>query len=170
MREFSISLGGATIAGVADAAILFLNPPTAPNPNIEFLRYWVGQSANATSAQQRVSINTQVSAWPTTNVTVASVVKLKPSDPNASVITGTTSGAPGSAHVNGQTSSGGALTLAWADAFNVLNGWLMVPTPPETRVMPAGSTATSGSAVSLTFPVTAATLTNWSAGWVFREV
>jgi hypothetical protein len=28
--------------------LIFVNPKAAPNFNLEFLRYWIGQSANAT--------------------------------------------------------------------------------------------------------------------------
>jgi len=63
MREFSVSSGGVTVAGAT--TLVFVNPATAPNPNLEFLRFWVGQSANATSAQQRVQLETQASAFPT---------------------------------------------------------------------------------------------------------
>jgi hypothetical protein len=55
--------------------------------------------------------------------------------------------------------------VRWEDAFNVLNGWLHVPTPPETVIYPAGSTAGFG----LTFPTIPATPSGWSAGLCFRE-
>jgi hypothetical protein len=150
-------LAGATTA-------IFVNPAAAVNPNLEFLRFWVGQSANATSAQQRIQLETQVTAFPT--LTSATPVKLKPSDPNASVITGGTAGAAGTAGTNASAEGAGTKTTVWDDAFNVLNGWLNVPTPPETRVMPAGSS----SGLGLFFPVAPATLTNWAFGEVFREV
>jgi hypothetical protein len=162
MREFSISSGGQTVAGAT--TLVFVNPAGAPNPNLEFLRYWVGQSANATSAQQRIQINTQASAFPT--LTATTPTKLKPSDPNASVITGGTAGAAGTAGINASAEGAGTKTPVWDDAFNVLNGWLHVPTPPETRVMPAGF----AQGVNLFFPVAPATLTNWAFGLVFREV
>lgn len=162
MREFSISVGGVTLAGAT--TLIFVNPPSAPNPNLEFLRFWLGQSANATSAQQRVQLETQVTAFPT--LTSATPVKLKPSDPNASVITGATNGAAGTAGTNASAEGGGAKTSVWEDAFNVLNGWLHVPTPAETRVMPAGF----ASGLGLFFPVAPGTLTNWAGGLVYREV
>jgi hypothetical protein len=162
MREFSISAAGVTLAGATTA--IFVNPAAAVNPNLEFLRFWVGQSANATSAQQRIQLETQVTAFPT--LTSATPVKLKPSDPNASVITGGTAGAAGTAGTNASAEGAGTKTTVWDDAFNVLNGWLNVPTPPETRVMPAGSS----SGLGLFFPVAPATLTNWAFGEVFREV
>jgi len=136
MREFSISAGGITVAGAS--TLIFVNPPGAPNPNIEFLRFWASQSANATSAQQRIQIETQASVFPT--LTGATPTKLKPADPNASVITSGTAGAAGTAGINASAEGAGTKTTVWDDAFNVLNGWLHVATPPETRVMPAGFT------------------------------
>lgn len=161
-REFSISAGGITVAGAT--TLLFVNPPAAPSFNIEFLRFWIGQSANATSAQQRVQLETQVTAFPT--LTAATPAKLKPADPNASVITGGTAGAAGTAGINASAEGAGAKTSVWEDTFNVLNGWLHVPTPPETRVMPAGF----ASGLGMFLPVAPATLTNWAFGSVFREV
>lgn len=162
MREFSISFDATTVGGTT--TLIFVNPAAAPNPNLEFLRFWVGQSANATSAQQRINLETQVTSFPT--LTASTPVKLKPSDPNASIITGNTSGAAGQAGINASVEGGGTKTTVWADTFNVLNGWLHVPTPAETRVMPAGF----ASGLGLFFPVAPATLTNWASGLVYREV
>lgn len=162
MREFSISSGNITVAGAT--TLIFVNPPAAPSVNIEFLRYWVGQATNATSAQQFIRLVTQVTAFPT--LTAATPTKLKPADPNASVITGGTAGAAGTAGINASAEGAGTKTAVWDDAFNVLNGWLHVPTPAETRIMPAGFTAGQG----LFFPTAPATLTGWSFGEVYREV
>lgn len=162
MREFSVSSGGVTVAGAT--TLVFINPAAAPNMNLEFLRFWVGQSANATSAQQRIQLETQVTAFPT--LTSATPTKLKPADPNNSVIGGNTTGAAGTSGINASAEGAGSKTAVWDDAFNVLNGWLFVPTPPETRVMPAGSTSGQG----LFFPVAPSTLTNWAFGAVYREV
>ena len=162
MREFSISAGGVTVVGAT--TMIFINPAAAPNVNLEFLRYWVGQSANATSAQQRVELATKASVFPT--VTSATPVKLKPADPNASVITGGTAGAQGTCGTNASAEGAGTQTVVFDDAFNVLNGWLHVPTPAETRVMPAGFAA----GLELYFPVTPGTTTNWAFGLIYREI
>ena len=161
MREFCISTGGITVAG--STTMIFLNPSSAPNVNIEFLRYWVGQSANATSNQQRIQLVTQVTAWPT--VTSFTPTKLKFVD-TVSTIVGATTGGVGSCGINASAEGAGAKTSVLDDAFNVLNGWLMVPTPAETRIMPAGATAGQG----LFFPVAPAVLTNWAFGQHFREI
>jgi hypothetical protein len=162
MREFSISAGGVTVVGAT--TLIAISAAAAPSVNLEFLRYWVGQSANATSAQQRIELATKASVFPT--LTSATPVKLKPSDPNASVITGGTAGAQGTAGTNASAEGAGTQTIVWDDAFNVLNGWLHVPTPAETRVIPAGY----ASSLELYFPVTPGTTTNWAFGLVYREV
>jgi hypothetical protein len=161
-REFSISAGGVTVAGAT--TLIFVNPPAAPNFAIEFLRFWVGQSANATSAQQRIELLNKASVFPT--LTAATPTKLKPADPNASIITGGTAGAIGTAGTNASAEGAGTATVLMDDAFNVLNGWLHVPTPPETRILPSGL----GNGTGLYFPVAPATLTNWAFGLIFREI
>jgi hypothetical protein len=163
MREFSVGLGGATLAN-AVVTLVIENPAAAPAANIEFLRFWVGQSANATSAQQRVQLETQVTAFPT--LVSATPAKLKRHDGAVSIIAGGTAGAAGTSGVNASAEGAGSKTIILDDAFNVLNGWLSVPTPSETIVMPASST----SGLGMYFPVAAATLTNWSFGLNFREV
>jgi hypothetical protein len=162
MREFCISTGGQTVTG--STTNIFVNPKASPNPNLEFLRWWVGQTANATSAQQRIQLEIQGTAFPT--LAAATPQKLKPSDPNASIIVGSTNGALGTCGVTSSNDNAGTQTPLWEDAFNVLNGWLSVPTPPETIVMPAGF----GSGVGMKFPVAPGTLTNWSYGTVYREI
>jgi hypothetical protein len=161
-REFVVSSAGITLANQA-VTLVFINPAAAPNFNIEILRCWVGQSANATSAQQRVQLETQVTAFPT--LVSATPAKLKRADPNVSIIVGGTAGAAGTAGINASAEGAGGKTVIQEDAFNVLNGWLWVPTPAETIVMPAGSTSGFG----MFFPVAAATLTNWAFGVVYRE-
>ena len=162
VREFAISTGGVTVAGAT--TLISVNPAAAPNFNIEFLRFWVGQSANATSAQQRIELLNKASVFPT--LTSATPTKLKVADPNASIITGGTAGAIGTAGTNASAEGAGAATVRWDDAFNVLNGWLHVPTPPETNLYPAGF----GNSLGLYFPVAPSTLTNWAFGLIFREV
>lgn len=161
MREFTVSAGGITVAGAT--TLVFINPAAAPNVNIEILRNWIGQSANATSAQQRAQLETQVTAFPT--LTSATPAKLKRADA-VSVITGGTAGAAGTAGTNASAEGAGSKTAILDDTFNVLNGWLHVPTPAETIVMPAGSASGYG----LFLPVAPGTLTNWAFGVAFREV
>lgn len=161
MNEYVVSDAGITIVGITTLA--FVNPIAAPNVNLEFLRAWVGQTANATSAQQRVELETQVSVFPT--LTAATPAKLKRASA-VSVIVGGTAGAAGTSGTNASAEGAGAKTSVWEDAFNVLNGWLWVPTPKETVVMPTGSL----SGLGLFLPVAPATLTNWAFGMTYAEV
>ena len=170
MREFTFGsaqsgTGGLTVANRAIVSLNMLQPAAAPNVNIEFLRHWIGQAANATSAQQRVSLQTQAAAQPT-NALAVTPRSLKLSDPNASVIAGSTTIAAGKCGVNIGTEGAGSLTAWWEDDFNVLNGFLKVLTPAETEIIPAGYT----SAATFQFVNAAATLTTWSWGQNYREV
>ncbi len=161
VREFAISAGGITVAGAT--TLIFVNPPAAPNFALRFLRFWVGQSANATSAQQRIELINKASVFPT--VTAATPTKLKVADPNVSIITGGTAGAIGTAGTNASAEGAGTATVHHDDTFNALNGWLFVPTPDETKEYPAGF----GNGLGLYFPVAPATLTNWAFGTHFAE-
>src|SRR5262245_10284198 len=140
MNEYSVGGGGQTLANQA-VTLVFINPAAAPAINLEILRCWIGQSANATSAQQRVQLETQVTAFPT--LVSATPAKLKRASA-VSVITGGTAGAAGTAGINASAEGAGGKTAIFDDAFNVLNGWLWVPTPRETIVMPASSTSGFG--------------------------
>lgn len=160
-REYTISSGGVTVAGAT--TLIFLNPAAAPSSAIEILRLWIGQSANASSAQQRVQVVTQVTAFPT--LTAATPRPHKHND-SASIIAGGTAGAAGTCGINASAEGAGTKTVKFEDSFNVLNGWLWVPTPKETIVMPAGSL----SGIGLYLPVAPATLTNWSFGLTFAEI
>lgn len=162
MREFTVGAAAMTVAGAT--TLVFVNPAAAPNFNIKIIRAWASQSANATTAQQRIQMETQVTAFPT--LTSATPAKLKRADPNVSIITGGTAGAAGTAGTNASAEGAGTKTPIFDDAFNVLNGYLWVPTPDEAIVIPAGSTSGFG----LFFPVAPATLTNWHAGLNFGEV
>lgn len=161
MREFAVSSAGVTIAGAT--TLVFINPAAAPNLNLEFLRFWIGQSANATSAQQRVQLETQASVFPT--LTSATPAKIRRADPNASIIVGGTAGAAGTAGINASAEGAGTKTSILDDAFNVVNGWLHVPTPNEAIVLPAGL----ASGLGLFLPVAPATLTNWAFGAIYAE-
>jgi hypothetical protein len=157
-HEYSVG-GAAQTLGAVTA--VFINPIAAPNVNLEILRCWLAQSANATSAQQRVQLETQVTAFPT--VASATPAKLKRADA-ISIIVGGTGGA-GTSGITA-TAEGGTKTAIFDDAFNVLNGWLWVPTPRETIMMPAGSASGFG----MFIPIAPATTTNWHFGVNFAEV
>lgn len=162
MREYSVGGDGLTLANQA-VTLAFINPAAAPAMNLEIMRLWASQQGSATSAQQRIQAETQVSAFPT--LVSATPRKLKFAD-SASVISGGTAGAAGTCGINASAEGAGAKTVMFGDNFNVLNGFLWVATPRETIVMPAGSASGFG----LFLPAAAASLSNWAAGLNYGEV
>lgn len=159
-REYVISSGGMTLPNAACTLVAAMPSATI---GFEVLRAWVSQSDNATSVQQRVQLGYKVSAFQT--VTSVTPQKTKPNDPTSGIV-GATTIAAGKCGVAASAEGGGAFTSVLDDAFNVLNGWLWVPTPRETFILPPASSY----AFCIYFPVAAATLTNWSAGFVIAEI
>lgn len=158
-REYSVTGANQTVLN-ALVTLVFINP--SATVGIEILRCWVSQSANATSAQQRIQLSTQVTAFPT--LVSATPAKLKLGDPSSGIIGGV-AGAAGTAGINASAEGAGAKTILISDSFNVLNGWLWVPTARETIVLGAGAASGFG----LVFPVAPATLTTWQFGVVYAE-
>ncbi len=159
-REYTVTGAALTLANQA-VTLVFVNPGTTCS--LEFLRGWASQAANATSAQQRVQLNTQVTAFPT--LVSATPGKTKLLDPVSAIIGGT-AGAAGTCGVNASAEGAGSKTVIFPDAFNVLNGWLWVPTPKETFVM----NASAASGLGLHFPAAPTTLTSWNMGLVYAEL
>ena len=159
MREYIVSMASLTVNGAN--TMVFTN--VGSTCSIEFLRMWASQSSSNNTAQQRVQINTQVSAFPT--LTSATPAKTKLLDPS-SQITGGSAGAAGTAGVNASAEGAGAKTVLYPDAFSIVNGWLWVPTPPETLMLNAGA----ASGMGLFLPAAPGSTGNWNAGQVFREL
>ncbi len=165
MADRSYTVSGDNLTVVAAPQLVFLNPSAggAGVPGFEVLRAWVSQRANATSAQQGVALGTKLTAFPT--LVSATPAKTSLGLPTANLV-GNTTGAAGTAGVNSSANGGGTEIKVYPDNFNVLNGWLWVPTPAETmQFMPGG---TSG--FFHQFTSTPGTLTGWSFGVVYREV
>lgn len=158
---FNLSTGGATIIG-ATPTLLFLNPPAAPGQDLIFMRFWVGQSNNMASAQQRVQLNTQATAFPT--LTAATPAKMQSSG-GASVLTGGTAGAAGTCGIIASAEGAGTRVAVLQDVFNVVNGWLLVLTPSENYEQSAGQ----ATGIGLNLPVAPGTLTNWAFGCTWIE-
>lgn len=158
-REYAVSAGNVTLAGAS--TLVFLRPPATAS--LEILRLWVSQHANVTSAQQRVQVVSQVSAFPT--LTAQAPAKLKGEDP-ASKVTGGTDGAAGTAGINASAEGAGAKSVIFEDAFNVINGWLWVPMPEERLILPASW----ASGLGLHFPATPGTTSGWTFGMIFKEL
>lgn len=162
-REFSVGGENLTLANQA-VTLVFINPPAAPNFALDVLRMWASQSSTSTGVMQRVQVVTQVTAFPT--LVSATPRNLKLGDPNASILTGNTTGAAGTSGINASAEGAGTKTVRFGDNFNVLNGYLWVPTPREWINIPAGL----ASGLGLFLPAAAGTLGNWAAGINYGEV
>ncbi len=157
-RVFTVSGENVTIIG--GATLVFINPDS--DVGIEILRCWIGQDGTETAEQQRVTLHTQVSAFPTlSNVAPA---------PNllgaTSRIIGGTAGAAGTSGIDASDEGAGAKTEIIADTFNNLNGYLWLATPEERITLRAS--AASGFGLRITSTPT--TLTGWSFGVTFAEL
>jgi hypothetical protein len=161
-KEYSVSGDGLTLANQA-VTLVFFNPTAAPNPDYEVFRIWCSQSGTATSAMQRVQVETQAALFP--NLTAATPRQLKTADTVASLIVGGTAGAAGTAGVNASAELNGAKTVRFPDNFNNLNGYLWVPTPREQISMTSGFAQGLG----LFLPVAPTSLSNWAAGMNYAE-
>lgn len=159
-REYIVSGGGLTLANQA-VTLVFINPGSTQG--FEVLRMWCGQTGTATSAQQRVQYNTQVTAFPT--LTSATPTKTKFNDPTSG-ITGGTAGAAGTAGINASAEGAGTKSNIVSDTFNNLNGYLWVPQPAEVLAMGAGIASGFG----FHLPVAPGSLSNWQAGVTYREL
>jgi hypothetical protein len=165
-REYSITMNNVT---VTSTNTLVAVAPGANQPVFEMLRAWCSQRYGATSGQQGIQLIEQYNGATANQVVGATVTPQSYSsfDP-ASKLTGSTVAGPGGVCTVNCTSDGnGAKNILYGDNFNVLNGWLWVPTPSEThKVANPSSTQNWG----IYFPVTPATLTNWTAGCTYREI
>jgi len=159
-RAYAVSFQNVTISATANMAQVFVNP--GATCSLEFLRGWFSQAGSTTSNMETVALQTQVTAFPT--LTSATPAKLNLLDP-ASQITGATTGAAGTAGTVGSAIGAGAKSAVYSDNFNVLNGWLWVPTPMETIVMNAGA----ASGLGLYSPSSAVTTPSWSGGLTYQE-
>lgn len=157
---YTVSASNITPTAAA-CTLVFVNPGVSRS--LAFTRAWAGQAANATSAQQRVQLNSQVTAFPT--LTSTAPVPLQLSDP-ASTITGGTAGAAGTSGTNASAEGAGAKTVIYPDAFNVLNGFLWIPSPKEVIVF----NASAASGFGLHFPVAASPTTVWQFGVEFEQL
>ena len=156
---YTLPAANITLANQA-VTLAFINPGTTTS--LQILRCWASQSGSTTSAQQRVQLNSQVTAFPT--LTSQAPVKSTILD-QASQITGGTAGAAGTSGINASAEGAGTKTVILPDAFNVLNGWLWVPTPQEALLFSAGGASGFG----LHFPAAPSSLSGWNAGITFAE-
>jgi hypothetical protein len=132
---------------VATARTLVQYNASATNIGV-VLRAWVSQNLSETSTQEEVEIQRVTTAGTGTAGNLRALA--------------TYGAALGTTTVN-HTAEGTAGDSLIREGFNILNGWLWVPTPEERIVVPP-----SGRVV-LKFPVAPASAT-WSAGLVVAEL
>lgn len=120
----------------------------------QLLRAWVSQSSSTTSTMQQVALVRGTSAG---TGTAGSIVKQNLNNPASLVTSSTTTGA------TNITAEGTVVDTLYVDAFNILNGWLWVPTPEE-RIVVA-----QGGFLALKFIATPASAITVSAGIVWEE-
>lgn len=156
---YTISASNQTVLGAT--TLVSIRPGTTCS--IEVLRAWVSQSANATSAQVRVALGTKVAAFGTFVGDTPAKTSLL--DGISQIVSGTAEAA-GTCGINASAEGGGTLTPIVEDNFNVLNGWLWVPTPADTITL----NASAASSFNFLFQSVPGTLTGWSWGVTFREV
>lgn len=159
-RKYVVTAGDITTGA---ATLVFIRPPATGLKEIRITKVEVSFKENATSAMQRVQLVTQVTAFPT--LTSATPQPLDLSSP-ASTITGGTAGAAGTSGIDASAEGGGAKTVRHEAAFNVLNGWLWLPTPGGEITLPVNSTSGFG----VYFPESPATTDGWSCTVEFEEV
>jgi len=164
-REYVIAANAVTMAAQAVTLSYFQVMQTAPVTAIEVLRVYASQKGTSTSNMIGVQLSTQVTSFPT--LTAQAPQRLKSGDP-VSLITGGAAGLAGTSGINASAEGAGSKTVVLPDNFNVLNGWLWVPTPNETIIETPQAT---GHGFGLHFPTSlAGATTNWSGGIVFREL
>lgn len=161
-KEYSVGGDGLTLANQA-VTLVYLNPTAAPNPNYDVMRIWASQSGTATSAMYRFQVTTQASVFPT--LVSATPRQLKTGDGVASLITGATSGAIGTAGINASAEGAGSKTVRFGDNANNLNGYLWVATPREIISLASGF----GNGLALFLPAAPGSLSNWACGMNYAE-
>lgn len=157
---YEVTGSNITVANAA-VTIAFINPAAACG--IRILRVSISQAGVTASAMQRVDFITKVSVFPTLTSATPKKTSLRDA---ASIITGGTAGAAGTAGINASAQGAGTETIIHSDTFNVLSGFLWTPTPNEVIELEAGSSAGFG----VQFAAAAGTLSGWNFGVVFQEM
>jgi hypothetical protein len=161
MREYTVGGANITVANASPVTLVAIMP--AAGQSIEILRCWASWHGNVTSLMQRILLGTKVTAFQT--VTNVEPQKTKRSDP-ISLIVGATTIAAGKCGINASAEGAGAVTPIINDAFNVLNGYLWIPTPKETIIISGGA----AEAFVMQFPAATVDLAGWNFGVTFAEL
>lgn len=147
---YSIVMNAVSVSGAI--TLLQLKPVTV---GAILLRAWCSQSGSTTSAQQRIQICRKSAAATVTSFTPLVLGGSEQAAKSVGSTTGTGTNASG---------EGTDTDVIYADAFNVLNGWLWVPTPEERITVPAGGI------IGLKFPAAPGSALTIEAGMIFAEI
>lgn len=162
-RTYSVTFTNTTLT--AAMPFFFVNPKASgAGAALEIIEWHIGQSANATSAQERIQVFTQVSVFPT--MVSATPVPTKFGDP-ASGITGGTAGAAGTVGIAGTAVGAGTKTFGESYGFNVLNGYDKIYVPEARPTIGIAGTAQGW---GIWFPAGPTTVTGWSMTLVYAEL
>jgi hypothetical protein len=148
---YNVTMNAVSVSG----AITLLQIKAGTSRAVEIMRAWVSQSASTTSAQQRIQINRKSAA--------ATVTSFTPLVINGGAVAANAAGGTSATGTNA-SAEGTDSDILIMDAFNVLNGWLWVPTPEERITVPAGGI------VGLKFPAAPGSALTISAGFIFGEI
>lgn len=160
MARGTYVLSGSNMTLSGAVTLAFLRPPTSRS--IEIIRVTASQSSASASAMQRIQLVTQVTAFPT----LVSQAPVATTDSDAaSVIVGGTAGAAGTSGVNASAEGAGTKTVIIPDTFNILNGYLWLPSPQETIVL----SASSANGFGVYLPAAPSSLSGWNCQIEFRE-
>ncbi len=162
-RTYTVGMSNLTV--IANATLVFINP--SANVGVRLLRAWCSQLGSPTSQNLGVKIFTQITAFPTVVGATPATHHLGPGTAPISAIVSGTAGAAGTCGVNASANGAGTQTIVIPDSFNVLNGWLYIPTPVDEPIEAAAGVA---SGIGMAIIGTPATLTGWSAGITFAEL
>ncbi len=141
--------GGAAIS----TAITILQIKAGAAVPLELIKATIFQSGSATSAMVAIEILRKTAA---ATVTAFTPRKFDPAAPTAAAA-GSTSGTGYTGSAEGTDGD-----ILVEETFNVLNGWIWLPTPEERIKVPAGGI------IALKFPSAPASHT-WRASMYFRE-
>jgi len=152
MRTYSVYMNNVAVTG----AITLVQVKAGTSSTLTVLRAWCSQSNLTVSGQQRIEIVRKSAAATVTAFTLLGA--WDPGDAASNMSSGTT--ATGT-NASGEGTDGDILV---PDVFNVLNGWLWVPTPEE-RIIVA-----PGGILGLKLPTAPGSSMTTTAGFLLGEV
>jgi len=150
-RVYKVALAAVSVS----TAITLIQLKAGATVPLQIIRATISQSSSTTSAALRAQINRKSAAATVTSATPALLGPV--TDPAASAVGGT------SATGTNASAEGTDSALLVEDGFNVLNGWVFLPTPKEYLFVDAATI------VGLKFP-TAPSATTFEAMLIFEEL